>query len=356
MTESTHQAYMAQALALAQKGRFTVSPNPMVACLLVNEGQLVGQGWHQRAGEPHAEILALREAGTKALGATAYVTLEPCCHQGRTPPCTEALIAAGVKEVYVACLDPNPLVSGKGVQALEEAGIQVKLGLFEAEAKQLNEVFFHYIKTRRPFVLAKWAMSLDGRTSTQPQDSRQISSPESHQHTHKIRQQVDAILVGSQTAIQDNPQLTARAMPDEAVSLRQPLRIVLASKGNLPLHLKLLDGSLPGKTLIATTEAADKAWCQILEGRKVEVLVLPQDGRGQVHLPTLLDRLGEKEITSILVEGGKTVHSSFFNEGLVNKIQVYLAPVIIGSLNKKQVLSKLNFNTLGQDFSFSADL
>lgn len=356
MTDNLHQAYMAQALALAQKGRYTVSPNPMVACLLIKNNQVLAQGWHQRAGEPHAEVLALREAGASAQGATAYVTLEPCCHYGRTPPCTTTLIEAGIKKVYVACLDPNPLVSGKGVQALKAAGLQVETGLLEMEARQLNEVFFHYIKHQRPFVLAKWAMSLDGRTATQPQDSRQISGPESQQHTHQLRQQVDAILIGAQTAIQDDPQLTVRTQENESVVLKQPLRIVLSSTGNLPLDLKLLNGSLPGKTMVVTTHASPENWRLALQAQQVEVLVLPQNEKGQVPLLALLHYLGSKEISSLLVEGGDTVHASFFNEGLVNKIQVYLAPAIIGSLKKKQFLHKINFKQLGQDFSFSADL
>jgi diaminohydroxyphosphoribosylaminopyrimidine deaminase/5-amino-6-(5-phosphoribosylamino)uracil reductase len=355
MTESKHQLYMTQALALAEKGRFTVAPNPMVACLLVKNNEVVGQGFHQKAGAPHAEVLALEEAQEKAKGATAYVTLEPCCHQGRTPPCTAALIKAQVKEVYVATLDPNPLVWGKGVEALEQAGIVVKQGLLEGEAKKLNEIFFHYIKTKRPFVLVKWAMSLDGRTSTHPQDSRQISSQESQRHTHALRQAVDAILVGSQTAIHDNPQLTARAFTEELIQ-KQPLRIVLDSKGSLPLNLKLVNGSLPGKTLVATTAASEEGWRKSLETQGTEVVVLPEDELGRVSLPALLACLGKKEISSLLVEGGETIHASFFKEGLVNKIQVYLAPAIISSLIKKQFLSQLNCEALGQDFSFSATL
>lgn len=356
MTESGSQVYMAQALELAQKGRYTVSPNPMVGCVLVKNDCVVGQGWHQRAGEAHAEVLALRDAGAAAKGATAYVTLEPCCHFGRTLPCTEALIQAGIKKIYMACFDPNPLVAGKGRQTLQAAGMEVKVGLLEAEAKQLNEIFFHYIQKQRPFVLAKWAMSLDGRTTTHPDDSRQISSPESQQHTHQLRQAVDAILIGSQTALLDNPQLTARVPQGEVQPAKQPLRIVLSSQGSLPLQLKLFDGSLPGKTLVAVTEAATTAWCQALREKGVEVLLLPQNEKGQVSLPALLEQLGQREISSLLVEGGKTVHASFFETGLVNKIQVYLAPTVIGSLRKKQFLSRIELAQLGQGYAFSVNL
>ncbi len=356
MTEAKQQAYMAQALAEAQKGRFTVSPNPMVGCLLVKQDQVIASGWHQRAGGPHAEVLALREAGEAAQGATAFVTLEPCCHFGRTPPCTTALIEAGIKEVYLACLDPNPRVAGKGAQILRKAGIQVRSGVLEAEAKRLNEIFFHYIQNRRPFVLAKWAMSLDGQVSTQPGDAKQISCTESQLHTHQLRQQLDAILIGSHTAVQDNPQLTARNPEIEGFTNKQPLRIVLASQGGLPLDLKLFDSSLPGKTLVATTEAADSAWCQALLDKEVAVLCLPPNQNGQVSLTALLDHLGQSEVTSVLVEGGRAVHDSFFKEGLVNKVQVYLAPALIGSLAKKQFLSKLEWNSLGQDLFISADI
>jgi len=356
MMTNTPEAYMARALELARRGRNTVSPNPMVGCILVKDQQVLAQGWHQRAGEPHAEVLALRECGTAASGATAYVTLEPCCHVGRTPPCTEALIEAGVKTVYLACLDPNPLVAGKGKQALQAAGIEVKTGLLEAEAQQLNEIFFHYIQKRRPFVLAKWAMSLDGCTTTQPQDSRQISSPESQQHTHELRQQMDAILVGAQTALQDNPQLTARAPAGAATPVRQPLRVVLSSKGNLPLHLKLFSEDLPGNTLVATTTAADPRWCSALEKQQVEVLRFPPNAAGEVDLVALLDLLGQRAVTSLLVEGGRSVHARFFEQGLVNKLQVYMAPAVIASLPKKQFFTQVECQQFGQDFAFSVRL
>jgi len=353
MTDSHSQIYMAKALELACLGRFTVSPNPMVGCVLVKDGQVVGQGWHQRAGEAHAEVLAIRDAGEAARGATAYVTLEPCCHHGRTPPCTLALIEAGVKEVYFSCFDPNPQVAGKGRQALEAAGIPAHVGLLEKEAQLLNEIFFHFIQHRRPFVFAKWAMSLDGRTATHPEDERQISSPESSSHTHQLRQQVDAILIGARTAQQDNPQLTARVASGETPPVRQPLRIVLSSKGDLPLDLKLFDGSLPGKTLVVTTAPGE---CSRLKEKGVEVVQLPANPQGQVDLPALLDYLGQRQITSLLVEGGSCVHNSFFEAGLVNKIQVYLAPAVIGSLKKKQYLTQVECSALGRDFSFSVNL
>ena len=192
--------YMAEALRLAEKGRGTTSPNPMVGCVIVKEGKIVGRGWHERAGEPHAERFALREAGEQAAGATAYVTLEPCNHFGRTPPCSAGLIEAGIREVHVAMMDPNPIVAGRGIERLRAAGITVHVGQHEAEAKRLNEVFIHYITTRRPFVIAKWAMTIDGRIATHTGHSRWITGPSARAHTHQTRHEVDAILVGRGTA------------------------------------------------------------------------------------------------------------------------------------------------------------
>ena len=229
MNHLSDSDYMSTALSLAERGRYTVSPNPMVGCVIVKDGKIVGKGFHLKAGDPHAEILALREAGADANAATAYVSLEPCCHYGKTPPCTDALIKAGIKKVYAACLDPNPLVAGKGIQQLKNANIEVETGLHEKEASQLNEIFFHYIRRQQPSVIAKWAMSLDGKTVTHTEDSRDISGNTSREYSHQTRQQVDAILIGAGTAICDDPELTVR-YPADTSSLRQPLRVVLSSQ------------------------------------------------------------------------------------------------------------------------------
>lgn len=356
METTSHLDYMKLALQLAEQGRFTTSPNPMVGCVIVKDGQIVGQGYHERAGSPHAEVHALQMAGEAAKGATVYVTLEPCCHFGRTPPCSQALIRAGVKKVYAASLDANPLVAGKGIAELKAHGIEVETGLAEAEALQLNEIFFHYITKRRPFVIAKWAMSLDGKTITNPEDSRQISCENSSSHTHGIRRAVDAILVGAKTVRNDNPQLTARStVPSEIIS-KQPIRVILTSDGKLPTDLKIFSSELPGKTWIATTIPVDAAWQKQIEASGAEVLALPKNAAGQVSLPDLLNELGKRGITSILVEGGMTVHESFFKENLVDKIHVYLAPVFIGSLDKKAVIENLDMSPLGRDYYFSANL
>jgi diaminohydroxyphosphoribosylaminopyrimidine deaminase/5-amino-6-(5-phosphoribosylamino)uracil reductase len=347
---SSQLAYMQLALQLAERGRYTVAPNPMVGCVIIKDGRIVGQGYHLRAGGLHAEVHALQDAGELAVGATAYVTLEPCCHFGRTPPCTQALIDARVKKVIFAVKDPNPLVAAKGFAALRENGIEVEYGLCEVSAKKLNEIFFKYITQRRPFVIAKWAMSLDGKTTTAPGDSRKISGEVSHQHTHGTRKFVDAILVGVNTALADNPELTVR-YTDEEIN-KQPIRVILAGKTPLPATLKVLNGSLPGKTLVATTEPADAA----LSNEHAEFLILPKNAAGRVCLSSLLDELGKREITSLLVEGGMTVLQSFFQENVVDKVQVYLAPVFIGTLPKKIRLENIDIETLGKDYFFSAPL
>ncbi len=340
--------YMAYALELAARGRQTVSPNPMVGCLIVNQQKLVGEGYHRRAGDAHAELYALEQAGVHAKNATAYVTLEPCCHHGKTPPCTDALIKAGIKKVYAACLDPNPLVAGKGILALQNAGIEVEVGLHEREAIALNEIFFHYMRTKKPFVIAKWAMSLDGKTITHPEDSRDISNTISRKHSHQTRQQVDAILIGANTAVNDNPQLNVRFANDLT---KQPLRIVLSTKANLPLNLKLFTES-PENTLLVTTHHADATILQQLRAQQVNILIVAEK-ENRIDLQTLLIELGKRNITSLLVEGGMTVLHDFFAQHLVNQIQVYLAPNIIAAMPQKQQLANMKVQTLEQDLFIS---
>lgn len=318
--------YMQHALALAKRGQYTCSPNPMVGCVIVKNDKIIGEGWHKCAGKPHAEIKALNQAKEKASGATVYVTLEPCCHFGKTPPCTQALIKAKVARVVAACLDPNAKVSGKGIRELQEAGIQVDVDCCKEEAKELNKIHFHHQKTKRPYVIAKWAMSLDGETITHPLDDKKISSQESQQHAHQIRQQVDAILIGSNTAIIDNPRLTARHGKNIK---KQPLRIVLTNRNKPPDSLSLFNDGF--KTLVISPET------------------FPQTESGKICLNSLLDHLGKQGISSLLVEGGKTTHQLFLKENLVNEIQCYLAPVLIGPWNKKRKLQIINLQTLNKD-------
>jgi diaminohydroxyphosphoribosylaminopyrimidine deaminase / 5-amino-6-(5-phosphoribosylamino)uracil reductase len=340
--------YMAYALELAARGRQTVSPNPMVGCVIVNQQKMVGEGYHRRAGDAHAELYALEQAGVHAKNATAYVTLEPCCHHGKTPPCTDALIKAGIKKVYAACLDPNPLVAGKGILALQNAGIEVEVGLHEREAIALNEIFFHYMRTKKPFVIGKWAMSLDGKTITHPEDSRDISNTISRKHSHQTRQQVDAILIGANTAVNDNPQLNVRFANDLT---KQPLRIVLSTKANLPLNLKLFTES-PENTLLVTTHKADATILQQLRAQQVNILIVAEK-ENRIDLQALLIELGKRNITSLLVEGGMTVLHDFFAQHLVNQIQVYLAPNIIAAMPQKQQLANMKVQTLEQDLFIS---
>ena len=351
MNATDHTYYMTLALHLAEQGRFTVSPNPMVGCVIVKNNRIVGQGYHQKAGEAHAEIFALEEAGIEARGASVYVTLEPCCHDGRTPPCTAALIKAGIKNVYIACIDPNPLMDGKSIEILRSAGIRVEVGCCEREAIQLNEIFFYYMKYKRPFVISKWAMSLDGKTRTNKNDDKQISCMQSKEHTHQIRQQVDAVLVGTHTACQDNPLLTSRI---NKTITKQPIRIILSGHEPLPVDLKIFSDELPAKTIVVVTQQTIKLF-KHLQSNNVEILILPENENKQISLSSLLNELGKMQITSLLVEGGMTVHESFFMENLVNKIHIYLSPAFIGTLEKKQFLQINNMTQRGNDFHFIAN-
>ena len=346
----SHQDYMNLALALAQKGRLSVSPNPMVGCLIVKNGEIIGRGYHKQPGEPHAEVYALKESGTQAENSSVYVTLEPCCHHGKTPPCTDALIEAGVKNVFIATRDPNPLVSGKGILSLKEAGIRVEVGYCEKEAIKLNEIFFHYIKTKTPFVISKWAMSLDGKTIVHPSDSKQISSQSSQEHTHQTRRSVDAILVGAQTVRDDNPALTVRYGVNKS-KLKHPVRVIIAGRKPFSNSLKVFVPDIQSKTLIFTTNRNQEIF-ENLRNPSVEVIAVRENSNKQVSLQAVLSELGSRGISSVLVEGGMQIHESFFSEGLVNKIQVYLAPIIIGSQRKKHSVEISQMNQFDNDFYF----
>lgn len=345
--------YMQLALALAKKGRLTCSPNPMVGCVIVKDGEIISTGYHLYAGAPHAEAMALALAGEKSQGATAYVTLEPCCHHGRTPPCTAALINAGIKRVVVSCIDPNPLVAQKGIQDLKAAGIQVDIGIAQTEATRLNEIFFHYMTTNRPFIIAKWGMSLDGYTQAHDGD-RQISNAASQHHAHQLRQQVDAILIGANTAKSDNPLLTTRLADQDRI--RHPLRIILSSRGDLPHHLRLFDDAMPGQTLIATTQHVSPIWHAFIKEKKhVDLLICQATPQGRVDILDLVDQLGKRQITSLLVEGGMTVLHDFFQHRLINKTHVYLAPLILGEQKTRLALSNMTINQIDDNFHITAD-
>lgn len=318
---------MRRALQLAARARGRTSPNPMVGAVIVHQGRVVGEGYHRQAGTPHAEIHALREAGEFARGATLYVNLEPCNHYGRTPPCTEALIAAGIAEVRMAMLDPNPIVNGGGREQLEVAGVRTVVGECEAEARELNEAFITYITAGRPFVIAKFAASLDGRIATRTGESRWITGEPARQRAHEVRDVVDAILVGAATVIVDDPLLTTR-LPDR--EMHHPLRVIVDSRGRVPVEAHVFAPDLPGKTLLATTAAFPAERRLALERRGVEVLPFPSDAHGRVDLLALAQVLGLRQVTSLLVEGGGTILEACFRARLVDKVLAFLAPVIIG--------------------------
>lgn len=319
---------MTRALELARAVKGRTSPNPAVGAVLVRDGEVVGEGATLPYGQPHAEPVALRAAGGRASGATMYVSLEPCSHWGRTPPCAGAIVDAGVRAVHLATLDPNPEVAGRGRAWLEQAGIETTVGDGRDEARALNADFARWITSGRPYVLAKFAASADGKIATRDGESRWITGPEARAEGHRLRDRVDAILVGVGTVLADDPQLTTR-LPDAVRAPRHPLRLVLDSTGRTPLGARLLAGDLPGATAICTTARAAPAWRAAVAAAGAEVLVLPQrDGR--VDLDALLDELGRRKVTSLLVEGGAAVHGAFFDAGLPDEALAYLAPLIVG--------------------------
>lgn len=307
------ERYMARALELAAKAKGRTSPNPLVGAVLVKEGQIVGEGFHEKAGGPHAEAVALERAREGAQGADLYVNLEPCSHYGRTPPCAERIIQAGVRRVYAAMVDPNPKVAGRGLAMLREAGIEVHVGCMEREARRLNEVFIKYITTGRPFILLKTAMSLDGKIATHTGDSRWISSAPSREMVHRLRDELDGIMVGSNTVLQDDPQLTTR-LPQGG---RDPVRIIIDSQGKIPPTAKVFR---PGRVIWATTKAVPAP-------PHVEVITFPGP---KIDLGRLSEELGRREITSVLLEGGGGLNDAALKAGIVDKVMFFIAPLLIG--------------------------
>ncbi|MCG6942067.1 MAG: bifunctional diaminohydroxyphosphoribosylaminopyrimidine deaminase/5-amino-6-(5-phosphoribosylamino)uracil reductase RibD [Thiohalocapsa sp.] len=324
---------MARAVVLARRGLYTTDPNPRVGCVLVQGGEIVGEGFHRRAGEPHAERNAIEAAGERARGATAYVTLEPCCHHGRTPPCTDALLAAGIARVVVGMEDPNPLVGGKGLARLRAAGVEVRTGVLEGDARALNPGFERRMRGGLPYVRCKLAASLDGRTAMASGESQWITSPEARRDVHRLRARSSAIVTGIGTVLADDPSMNVRLEPEEFPSLwpgelpRQPLRVVVDSRLRMPLDARMLQ--LPGATLIATCEDGPKAIARA-NAAGAEVCVLPADPAGRVDLHLLLRRLAEREINEVLIEAGPTLAGAAMALGLVNELVLYLAPHLMG--------------------------
>ena len=321
MFSPADQQHMAEALRLAEKGLFTATPNPRVGCVIVRDGQAVGAGWHEKTGGPHAEILALRAAGARARGATAYVSLEPCSHHGRTPPCVDALIEAGIARLVAAMQDPNPRVAGSGFAALRAAGIQVESGLMQDEARTLNIGFVARMSRGRPWVRMKIAASLDGRTALANGRSQWITGPEARRDGHAWRARACAVLTGIGTVRDDDPQLNVR----EVETTRQPLKVVVDSRLQLPLSAKLL-GS--GRVLVATA-VDDKTGIAALRDKGAEVMVLP-DARGKVELTQLMRELARRELNEVHVEAGFRLNGSLLGAGLVDELLIYLAPSILG--------------------------
>ena len=365
------ESFMRLALELAAKGRGRTRPNPMVGAVLVKKGRIVGQDFHRRAGQPHAEVLALRQAGTKARGATLYVSLEPCAHTGRTPPCTEAITAAGVNRVVAAMVDPNRLNRGRGLRRLRAQGIKTEVGVLEKEARALNEIFITRMTRSRPFVTVKVAQSLDGKIATRAGGSRWISGPAAREWVHRLRAQVDAILVGIQTVLKDDPRLTVRLGSrggEEATNGRRPpIKIVLDSRLRTPVSARIFSSG--SSVILATTNGAPRGRQQALERAGAQILRLPSRN-GLVDFKTLLKELSKREISHLLVEGGGQVIASAFEAGAVDRVACVIAPMVIGgkeaptsvegigipSLDRAVRLRNVKIRRLGPDFLVTGDV
>jgi diaminohydroxyphosphoribosylaminopyrimidine deaminase / 5-amino-6-(5-phosphoribosylamino)uracil reductase len=351
---------MAQALRLAEKGLDTTSPNPRVGCVIVRDGQVVGTGWHERAGKPHAEVNALRAAGAAARGATVYLTLEPCSHHGRTPPCAEALVEAGVAKVIVAMQDPNPLVAGKGYALLKEAGIEVQAGLMEAEATALNIGFVSRMTRNRPWVRMKIAASLDGKTALNNGASQWITGEAARRDGHRMRARSCAILTGIGTVLADNPELSVRHVETS----RQPLRVVVDSRLDIPLDARLLRGA--GELVFTANSSEGKIMALHDVGARA-IVVPDSDSGNRVDLTGMMRMLADFEINEVMVEAGRTLNGALIAAGLVDELVIYLAPYLIGDeaqgmlklteltdLSKKRRLEIRDIRMMGPDIRLIA--
>lgn len=326
---SYDEKYMRLAMQLAGNAIGRTSPNPLVGAVIVKDNRVVGCGWHRKAGTPHAEVHALNQAGELAQGADVYVTLEPCAHYGKTPPCAKALVEAKVKNVYGGLLDVNPKVAGKGFKILEDAGIHVEYGFLQDELRKQNEVFFKWIEHKKPFIVLKAAMTLDGKIATATGQSKWITNETSRAYGYKLRDIYDGIMVGINTVIEDNPMLTARVDGG-----KNPIRIVVDSSLKIDINANVVQDK-SAKTIIATTDKADKDKILKLQAQDVDVIVVDKDENDKVDIEKLLDILGQKNICSILVEGGATLNGSFVAKKLVDKVYFFIAPKIIGGKEAK---------------------
>lgn len=326
---SYDEKYMRLAMQLAGNAIGRTSPNPLVGAVIVKDNRVVGCGWHRKAGTPHAEVHALNQAGELAQGADVYVTLEPCAHYGKTPPCSKALVEAKVKNVYGGLLDVNPKVAGKGFKILEDAGIHVEYGFLQDELRKQNEVFFKWIEHKKPFIVLKAAMTLDGKIATATGQSKWITNETSRAYGYKLRDIYDGIMVGINTVIEDNPMLTARVDGG-----KNPIRIVVDSSLKIDINANVVQDK-SAKTIVATTDKADKDKILKLQAQDVDVIVVDKDENDKVDIEKLLDILGQQNICSILVEGGATLSGSFVAKKLVDKVYFFIAPRIVGGKEAK---------------------
>jgi len=322
---------MKRALDLAKLGEGYTSPNPLVGAVIVKNGKIIGEGYHEKYGENHAEVNAFLNAKEDVKGAEMYVTLEPCSHQGKTPPCADRIVKEGIKRVFIGMKDPNPLVAGRGVEILEKNGIEVKYGILEKEAVELNEIFIKYITENKPFCILKTAMSLDGKIATSSGDSKWISNKKSRKYVHQLRHKVSGIMIGIGTLLADNPRLTTRLEDKKG---KDPHRIIVDTEGKIPLDSKILNLQSNSKTIIATTEKISPEKIEGLKGKNVELVISPLKNN-KVDLDYLFDYLAKMKIDSILVEGGSTLNESLIKAKLVDKVITFIAPKIIGGSDAK---------------------
>jgi diaminohydroxyphosphoribosylaminopyrimidine deaminase/5-amino-6-(5-phosphoribosylamino)uracil reductase len=327
----TNIYYMRRSLVLAKKGIGFVNPNPLVGAVIVKDNKIIGEGWHEQYGGPHAEINALNNAAVDVSGACMYVTLEPCSHYGKTPPCAPAIIKSGIKKVVIAMEDPNPLVSGRGIKMLQDSGIEVITGILKEEYKKLNEIFIKYITTNLPFCLMKTAMTLDGKIATQGGDSKWITNEESRTYVHKLRHRFSSIMVGSGTIIQDNPSLNTR-LTDRICS--DPIRIIADTMARIPLESNVLNMKSSAGVILAATELAPAEKLKELKSKNVDIIITPLSNN-HVDLNYLMKVLGEKKVDSVLIEGGSELNYSSLCSGIVDKVNAFIAPKIIGGCNAK---------------------
>lgn len=356
--------WMRRALRLARKAIGWTSPNPPVGAVIVKGNSLIAEGYHEGAGKPHAEAVALAKAGEKAEGATLYVTLEPCDHYGRTPPCTQAIIAAKVQRVVVGTVDPNPIVNGRGIARLKAAGIEVTVGVLEEEAKELIAPFAKFITQRIPFITLKLAMSADGKIATRTRESKWLTGELARRYAHKLRHEHDAVMVGVGTVLTDDPQLNVRLVKGK---VKQPIRVVVDSQARTPPTAKVIR-SADTPCIIAVTEKAPNERVEALRRAGAEVWQLPSDSNGQVDLRELLKQLAERDIVSVLVEGGSELSGSFVKQGLVDRVILFIAPLLIGGRNAVPAiggegvdkltdalrLTKIRLRRLGEDLVLEA--